>query len=118
MPSNFDDIYGGTFFKAADLDGGSLSLTIEDVACEDLKQKDGDTRPKLVLSFVGEKRKLPLNKTNANAIANAFGKDWQNSWAGKQVTLCTVPTTFGDGIRVIAQKPKAKAAEFNDEIRI
>lgn|SRR5262249_11044410 len=117
--TTFDDIYGGSFFKAADLGSDTLKLTIESVELADLKQKDGDTQRKLILSFKGESRKLPLNKTNANAIAQAFGKEWQDDWIGKSVMLMTVPTSFGDGIRVSPVRPKAKKLlgdDMNDEI--
>lgn len=96
------EVYGGTYLTGADLAGKSHRLSIEAVAVEEV----GDDRErKLVVAFVGAKKNLVLNKTNASALVSAFGDD-TDAWPGNTVELFTVPVNFNgrtyDGIRVRA----------------
>jgi hypothetical protein len=104
------ELYGGTYLTGADLAGKSHRLRIEAVAVEEV----GDDRErKLVVAFVGAKKNLVLNKTNASALVGAFGDD-TDTWTGKSVELFTVRVTFNgrtyDGIRVrtVQEAPPAE----------
>ena len=78
------DIYpnqGGDWLKASDLNGRTHNLVIEGSSVTEL-----DGEQKLLLNFENREKLLLLNKTNARAIANAYGDD-EESWIGKQITL-------------------------------
>lgn len=99
-------IYGGTYLSGTDLAGKTHQMTIEAVAVEEV----GEGREeKLVVAFVGARKSLVLNKTNASALVSAFGDD-TDSWVGRSVELFTMPVNFNgrtfDGIRV---RPAAAA---------
>ena len=94
------EVYGGTYLSGAELQGKTHRLQIEAVAVEEI----GDEREKkLVVAFVGAKKNLVLNKTNASALVAAFGDD-TDGWPGRSVELFTMPVNFNgkiyDGIRV------------------
>lgn len=86
--------YGSNFLKASDL-SSPLVLTIERVTIETLQ--DGE-RPKLVIAFIGQSKRLVLNATNANAIAAWYGDD-ATSWTGHSIQLYP-DTTFFSGRHV------------------
>jgi hypothetical protein len=75
---------------------------------------DGTQKPALCL--VGVSKKLVLNRTNATAIANAFGPD-VNGWMGKQLNLFSTPVSFQgrltDAIRVQATSSLGGAQSAN-----
>jgi len=48
---------------------------------------------KIVLTFEGEEKQLPLNVTNAQTLADKFGED-TSAWIGQTVILASVPTKF------------------------
>jgi hypothetical protein len=99
--SNIFDFFPSNFLKAADLGGQPRQVTIEGISAETLN--DGSVKP--ALSLVGATKKLILNRTNATALAQSLGPDF-NAWAGKQITLFSVPVNFQgtltDAIRVQA----------------
>src|SRR4051794_38980523 len=83
-----DDFYGSHFAKSTDLAlGHTLKVTIEQYEPIHFK---GDERPKLVLHFSSGRKPLVLNKTNADEIAKALGKD-HTRWPGNEIGL--YPTT-------------------------
>lgn len=93
--SKFDDVYGAKWFKSADLNGDS-KFQIEKAEWQKVGPEKED---KIVVAFVGEKKPLILNKTNANELATAWTVR-ESTWAGKWVELTTVQTSFGPGIRL------------------
>ncbi len=82
MP-DIDTIFdsGGEWLKAADIDDDT-PLTIEGVELKEMA--DGKVKP--LLSFGNYDKKLVCNWTNAQRIAEAYGKD-TDGWIGKLVTL-------------------------------
>jgi hypothetical protein len=112
----FDDLYGSQYLGAGDVGRKVLRATIATVSPADLRQKDGSTRRKFVLTFREDVKDLVLNKTNASIIANCYGKDVAR-WCGRPVELYTAPTSFGDGIRV--RMPATNGgADLDDEIPV
>lgn len=106
-------VYGGTYLSGADLAGRTHQIRIEAVAVEEV----GDEREeKLVVIFVGAKKSLVLNKTNASTLVSAFGDD-TDAWVGRQVELFTVPVNFNgktfDGVRVRAAAEVTTALQFD-----
>lgn len=76
---------GGGMWKAADLDGEAITLTIESIEMAKLgKEDDADVKP--LMHFQGEPKGLVLNKTNAKLIAHAYGED-TDEWIGKPLEL-------------------------------
>lgn len=96
---NINQLYGGDYLKAADLQGQTRTLTI---AGETVKEFD-DGKSKLVLSFEKTTKTLVVNSTNANMIADAYGFD-SAAWVGKSIELRPERVNFAgkmvDAIRV------------------
>lgn len=84
-PKSFDALYPGRFLKAGLLDGRKVTLTISDVALEDLEGEKG-TEKKAILSFSQTPMKLVLCKLNGLCIKAMFGPKVPE-WIGKKVTL-------------------------------
>ena len=81
----------------------------------ELKEKDGSTKRKFVVYFEGVEKALVLNKTNAQKLAAAFGKD-HSKWIGMEVELYAEMTGLGkEGVRVRPLKPTG-ASDLNDTI--
>ena len=95
------DIYGGAYLKATDLNGGTYQVQIERVTVEEVGE-DREEK-KRVAAFVGAKKPLVLNSTNANILGDAWGDD-SNTWPGRRLELFVAPTSFNgkpcQGLRV------------------
>jgi hypothetical protein len=131
---DFDDFYGSRFLSASDVKA-PVNATIERIDFEQFTRPGEPTRTKAVVYFKGGKKGMVINKTNANTLAEAFGKKFAG-WVEKRVTVKAEPTTFagkltrglrlypfnGEAIAAPAAPPPPKApptnsgAEFNDEI--
>lgn len=106
---NINEIYGGSYLKAADIDQ-PYEVTIE--TCEQVEMEDKETgqkRSKLAIRFVefGDK-KLICNATNAKLIAAQYGPD-TDQWQGKTVILAVEDVTFGSDIvpAIRVKRPQA-----------
>jgi hypothetical protein len=94
---------GRRWMRADDLAGSKpLSVIIADVdRSENLRNKE---RTDLVLIFHEMPYRLRLNKTNALALVDKYGRDYRQ-WVGRSVTLAVVPVTFQGrsvpGIRIL-----------------
>lgn len=99
-------VFGGDSLKAADLNGAEPTVTIATVDV-----KEFDKKRKLVITFVGKKKCLVANKTNANRIAFAHGTNTDN-WIGKKIQLYTDLVDFqGNTVEAIRVRPiKAQVA--------
>ena len=115
--SDFDDLYGNKYFSASDLHGGTPQHRIGKVALVELKEKDGSTKRKYLVYFEGVEKALVLNKTNAQKLAAAFGKD-RAKWIGMEVELYAEMTSLGkEGVRVRPLKLPS-ASDLNDTINL
>lgn len=105
---NVDVAFPSKWIRAVDLNGRDYDLTIARCSQEDINS-DGCDLP--VLHFHATKKGLILNKTNANTIAAALGKE-MNAWVGQTIVLFPTTTDFGgkrvDCIRV--RPPQLAAA--------
>jgi len=114
------EVFPSETLKAADLQGNEPIVTIATV---DLK--DFDNGKKLIITFVGKKKSLVCNKTNANRIAFMHGTNTDN-WIGKKIQLFTDLVDFqGKTVEAIRVRPvkvpngpaQSKAAvPFNDSV--
>jgi hypothetical protein len=91
--ATFDELYGSRFLSATDLKG-PVTATIERVEEETFARDGKPARPKAVLYFKNAKKGVVLNKTNANVLAQAFGKDMKK-WPGKRTDIKPETTIFG-----------------------
>lgn len=90
---DINDIYksNSEYLKAEDIGNEMWTFTIKGA---DVKEfPDGDR--KLVLSFQEWDKSLPLNVTNARAIADMYGHN-SNGWIGRQIMLFSMPVKFQD----------------------
>jgi hypothetical protein len=88
----YDDLYGGRFLSATDIDK-PIVATIERIDFEAFEKPGQPTRTKAVVYVKGGKKGVVINKTNASALAAAFGKAI-TGWVGKRVTIKAEPTQF------------------------
>jgi hypothetical protein len=106
MP-NLNDIFPSRFLKAHELQGGSPTVTIARVELEVM----GRTRErKAVAYFVGKKKGLLLNKTNAQAIAKIAGSEATEQWIGVRVRLMATTDTFGKDVFPVVRVQPVPAA--------
>lgn len=105
-----DLLFPSKYIKAADLQGKDVTLTIENVVGDELEGDKGK-QYKGIVSFVGKKKKLVLNRTNALCIKAMFGRETEE-WKGHKITL--YPTTFNDEpcIRVKGSPELSAVLEF------
>lgn len=90
---DINDIYksNSEYMKAEDIGNDMWTFTIKTA---DVKEfQDGDR--KLVLSFNEWEKSLPLNATNARAVADLYGHN-SNAWIGQQIMLFSMPVKFQD----------------------
>ncbi len=106
--TTIDDMFPSKYLRAADLPRKGMTLAIDAVEQEKLGSDD-----KWVLYFAdGEERGLVLNKTNALAIADAYGKSTVE-WAGRRIHLRKEKVAFQGG-RVDAIR--VSPVDFDDAI--
>ncbi len=93
---------------AYDLDG-ERTLEIASVSRGELTGDKNRKTKKPMVTFVGEPKKLALNKTNGKTIAKLYGRDTDH-WAGELITIYPTTTDFGgetvDCIRVKPDRPQ------------
>jgi len=113
------DVFPSRFFKAADLGGKPVTLTIASAKYEPLKNHKGDDEQKLVVSFLKTKKLLVVNVTNFDAIVLATGEADSDDWPGHKIELYPSEVQVGSEmkpcirVRGAAQgelKPKAAAS--------
>jgi hypothetical protein len=110
----FDDLYGSKYFSVADLKDGEPRFKVGKVEVAELREKNGATKKKYVVMFEGVEKGLVINKTNANKLADTYGKQ-PTKWIGQIVQLYSEDTTFGKGVRVRPlRKPATLAAPDPD----
>lgn len=123
-----DEVYssGGNTFKTSDLDGDEWDMVITGYQTKEFENTDNKTGEKykvkkVVLSFAGHEKTFVCNKTNAGAIAYAYGPKFSD-WIGKQITLFPTTTAVGTEmkpcirVRIKKQKPKAASELPNDKV--
>jgi len=106
---NIHECFPSKFIAAEDLQGQELAVAIERVEMENVSGDDTeDNKP--VVYFVGHKKGLVLNKTNAGVIADLYGPE-TTAWQGQLVTLWPTQTEFkGKTVRCVRIKLDAPAA--------
>jgi hypothetical protein len=85
---NIESAFPSKYLKAADLQGRRIEVIMADVKTEKLGD---DLRP--VVYFKGKERGLVLNKTNANTIITAYGRE-TDDWFGQPIVLYEAQVEF------------------------
>lgn len=102
---DISEAFPSAFLRAGDLGGKTFKMVMKGVTMEDI---GGDH--KAVLEFERTDKKVVLNKTNANAISDAYGTDTDN-WAGKEVEVFPATTMFkGQNVPCVRLRAIAPAA--------
>lgn len=106
----YDLAFPGRFLKADLLDGRHVTVGIAKVYQEVLEGEKGE-ETKLIIAFMGAKREIVCNKTNALCLKEMFGSKCAE-WIGKRITMFPTKVNFGpkkvDAIR-IAGSPDIEA---------
>tara|TARA_Y100000310_G_scaffold32845_1_gene31079 strand:+ start:308 stop:664 length:357 start_codon:yes stop_codon:yes gene_type:complete len=106
----------GKHLKAEDLQGNVRRLTIESYHTVSFDGQEGE---KVVLQFVGAKKGLVLNQTNAHRIAENFSTDEVDEWIGKTVAIYPTSTDFaGKRVHCIRVKEEIPAPTTGDTSEI
>ena len=92
------------WLKAADLKGRSVRVKISHVAMEEV---GSDMLP--VVYFLGAEKGVVLNKTNSNAISDAYGQETDN-WGGKDMEVFPSTTDFAGRVVDCVRMRAAQAA--------
>lgn len=108
-------MFPSDYVSAVEFKGRDVTLTIKSVTVENLKLRGGTSERKPVVHFAETKKRLVLNKTNADSIAQEHGTD-ADKWLGKKITLYPTKTQCGrdmvDCIRV--REPKGRRPQQVD----
>ena len=94
---NIKDLYESrsSYLKTDDLNGNKVVVQITVVSIETVTDKEtGKERQQVVLSFAGKEKRLGLNKTNAEQIAQLTGTGDIEKWVGWKIKLKPATTQF------------------------
>lgn len=89
------EMFPSNLLKAQDVSdaGGEMELTIFNVEIKDFDGDNGAKERKPIVVFAEGDRRMVLNKTNANRLAEMFGDD-TDGWLNKKVILHVEQTDF------------------------
>jgi hypothetical protein len=108
---NIGAAFPSKYLKAANIpEDRPVQVRIYRVEQEDVSGKGAAKEVKPVLYFVGKEKGMVLNKTNAQAIANAYGQE-TTEWRGKPVEIYVGETQYaGDVVACLRIRiPKVSA---------
>jgi hypothetical protein len=90
---SYKEFYGSNFLNAADLEGGPLETTIEDIRVQEVVGRSNQKKTRVILVLEGAKKPLILNSTNASTMGKAFGEDYLK-WGRKRIRLESQTVNF------------------------
>lgn len=113
---NINQIKNSRYLSRGDVGGGIL-VTIKDITQEDVAMEGEPEKLRWCMGFVEKEKKLVLNTTNAQLIAQYLKSEETDNWIGHKVVLYDDPTiAFGGklvgGIRARAPKNQASKPIF------
>jgi hypothetical protein len=111
--SLYNEIYGSKYYSVADLQGETPRHRIGKVDVDNLKDKDGTTKRRILVYFDVVEKPLVLNKTNAKKLAESYTED-HSKWVGVVVDLYAEDTSMGKGVRLRPVKSVAAGAAARD----
>jgi hypothetical protein len=95
---DFNRINGSKYLSKDDVGDDEVTTVITDVVIEPIRDKDGTTKDKFVVSFEAFDKPLVLNATNKVFLGDAFGRD-ANEWVGNRVVVYVDNTVIFNGNR-------------------
>jgi hypothetical protein len=72
-PVDFDQLYPGRFLKSGELLGKKVTVTIADVAIDELEGEKGK-KVQGIIFLTGTDKQIVLNKTNGLCLKGMFGR--------------------------------------------
>lgn len=109
------DIYASPFLKAADLQK-PVKLVIADLEIGDFTdQRTQAEQKRVIMGFAGAKKRLILNKTQANALIAAYG-DEMGAWPGKSVILAPGMAPNGQQTVLLSAVPEERQSEGDADL--
>lgn len=105
--ANVSQMAESPWLKGEDLKSRTVTVTIAGASVEPMKQADGKTENKVVVSFVGKQKKLICNTTQLRALIQATGSDETDFWPGKLIMLSPGVSNNGKPTIVILPPPAA-----------
>lgn len=108
--NHVDLLFPSKYFKAADLRGDKVTVTIQGIDPRgELQVRGGRKEYKPVVTFAEIEKLWVLNKTNAISIMQLYGPE-VTEWIGKPIILQSAKVAFGnkivDAVRVVDEIPK------------
>jgi hypothetical protein len=111
------DIYASPFLKGADIQK-PIQLTIHDMEIgEFTDQKTGKEEKRVIVGFTGARKRLVLNKTQAQTLIAAFG-DEMAGWIGRRVILSPGQAPNGQATIVLAAVPEDPEADAAADVSL
>jgi hypothetical protein len=101
--ATWKDFYGSNYISSKTLKGGKIKGKILAVNPETMTGTSGKEATRLCCTLQGQDKLLPLNATNAEAMAKKYGDNY-DKWKGRTVEVSTTKRTFAgnevDGLLV------------------
>jgi hypothetical protein len=89
------DLYPRLWLKPEDLGGRKITVKITGAEVREFRQRDGEMKPAVVLTFERAQRRMILNKTQTLALAELTGSPAFADWPGHTVALAQVTGPTG-----------------------
>jgi len=93
--------YQSPWLKAEDLQGRPVIVTVDRVTVEDIRQRNGNKEPRVVVAFRGKTKRLICNKTQAMTLADLARTEEFARWPGLTVVLAPGRTQSGQATILI-----------------
>src|SRR5439155_23288675 len=101
------------YLKARDLHGRTIVAVVDST---ELREIGFPKRPKLIVPFVGKRKTLPLNKTNAEAFAAIARSRNTDDWRGLRVRLKPTAVKYqGRDVDTVRVLPVSSPAARHDD---
>lgn len=98
-----------------DPDNPELTLTINNVTKESVKDNKGDATDCTVAYFKEDQKPMILNATNCRTIAKLYGSNYIEEWAGAKITLYAAQVkAFGDTVEALRIRDKRPTQSLPD----
>ena len=107
-PRTLSELYPSKWLSPADLER-PVTAAITEIAVEDLRQSDGSTEPKLVISFRNASKRWVCNVTQGKRLAELLGTEVFDQWIGARVRLGSGKATNGKPTIVVIAATKLPA---------
>ncbi len=109
--TTIDQLFPSRWLKSSDIGSSPRTATISRI---DFELIGRDQEKKAVLSFQNTTKRMILNRTNAQILANLYGKELKN-WVGKRITLYCAEVQFRGtpclAVRIREQAPSSSQEE-------